>query len=174
MSSVGYVSVVPVSVTRTDSANVGVVTPGYFAGPGVVNGVNVPGNWILDPASFVKNVGAHTAAHTIGSASNAATASNALYTNTGATGTVAYTLPTAAVGLSYDFCCTAAHTLTVAGATNTINASDSLSGSGASVQGTTVTCAGGTSGTQYARFNLTCFDGTNWVLSGDLLKVSLA
>jgi len=80
------------------------------------------------------------------------------FTNTGAAGSVAFTLPTPATSLVYTFTCTAAQTLTVVGANST-----AIVGPSALV-GQTITIAGGVAANQYTTVKVTCYDGTHWII----------
>lgn len=83
-----------------------------------------------------------------------AAASNTFYTNTGASGTVNFTLPTAAAGLTYTFYIDAAQTLTIiAGASTTIR-------SGSSV---TTTAGNVTANTQGNLIRIVATSTTQWV-----------
>lgn len=77
------------------------------------------------------------------------------FTNDGAAGSVAFTLPTARAGLTYKFTCTAAQIMTVVGS--------AILGPG-SLTGTTRTITGSTAAQRYSSFDVVCFDGTNWVM----------
>lgn len=76
------------------------------------------------------------------------------FTTTGAGGAVQFTLPTAAVGLWFDFTCAAAQTMTVVGAAGTIGVS------GNAVRGATLTTL---AAAIYTTYRVKCYDGTNWV-----------
>lgn len=80
------------------------------------------------------------------------------FVTTGAAGSVQFTLPTAAIGLSFKFTATAAQTMTV-----TVGAG-SIFGSG-SLTGATRTVSGGTAATQYGSLTVTCYDGSNYVIT---------
>lgn len=79
------------------------------------------------------------------------------FTNDGATGSVQFTLPTAATGLTYSFSCTAAQVLTVTVGTGSIFGFGTLTGATRTITGTTVAF-------RYSSFTVTCYDGSNWVM----------
>lgn len=84
--------------------------------------------------------------------------SGTFFTNNGAGGSVAFTLPSPAAGLFYDFACTTAQTITI------VASSGSIFGPG-SLTGATRTILGGTGAIQYSSCRVTAFSGSNWVMN---------
>ncbi len=78
------------------------------------------------------------------------------FNNTGAAGSVAFTLPTPQAGFRAHFVCTAAQTMTV------VTPSGSIFGPG-TLTGATRTISGGVASSQYSSFTVECHDGTNYV-----------
>jgi hypothetical protein len=98
------------------------------------SGSNRPRNvFVAGYVSTGRQVLAKTANYSV-----AAAEQNALYTNSGAAGSVNFTLPTAAAGLTYSFYIDAAQTLTItAGASTTIQLTGSTSASAGNVTSNT-------------------------------------
>lgn len=108
--------------------------------------INSTGQW----SNIRKLTTAKTANYTVLNADTGTT-----FTNDGASGSVQFTLPTAAQGLWYEFQCTAAQTLTVTTGAGSIFANG--------LTGATRTITGAAN--RYSCIRVHCYDGTNWVVA---------
>jgi hypothetical protein len=113
--------------------------------------------WVATNGNALRNVITKTTAYTIGTTLGAANESNTKFVNTGATGTVAFTLPAPALGLQYIIAnVVAGQTLTVA----------SQSPGSQSIFAPGLTGGSRTTTVQFTAAMFTCYDGTNWLMHG--------